>query len=419
MTPTRDFQYYVCTDGSLGDVIPMVLIARELRQAGQSVAMIANERYQLLCEEAGAGFIPWSTERDLETFWDDALNWDRIKGFERFIQAWVGTVTPALVNILSSVCTPQTTVIAQTMALGARIARELIPFRLITVHLQPIFLRSRYSVPLFPFAQKNFRLPSPAADAFYALLDLFADRALRPVSAIRENYGLSPIRRMLHCWIHSPDRTIALFPPWFSAAQPDWPPGVHQTGFPGQGGFFKSNLDASAADFLKSNKAPVLVCLGSAQKHAELLYKNIFAALRRLVLPVVASIPSGMACEPCDPSILLTRFIPFDRVLPHCHAFIHHGGIGSSAAGFKAGIPQLVLPMAHDQFDNAARIQALRCGRFVPARSCRERHIRQFMQEVNRGIFKEGCAFAQQHFDGEGALRKTRELCLATDGIFP
>jgi rhamnosyltransferase subunit B len=419
MTTTRDIKYYVCTDGSLGDVIPMLQIARELRRAGQSVAVIANERYQPLCEEAGAGFIPWSKKRDLETFWDNAQNWDRFKGFEQFIQTWVANVTPALVDILKSVCTPHTTVIAQTMALGARIARELVPFRLVTVHLQPIFLRGRYRVPLFPFAHKNFRLPLFAADALFALTDLFADRALRPIAAIRRAYGLPRVRRMLHCWIHSPDRTIALFPEWFSAPQPDWPASVLQTGFPGQAGLFKEKLDTQTADFLKNNKRPVFVCLGSAQKHAEPLYHLIFTALRRLNLPVIAGIPFGMASAPRDPGILVTRFIPFDQALPQCCAFIHHGGIGSSAAGFEAGIPQLVLPMAHDQFDNAAGIQALRCGRFVAARSCNEQRLRRFMQEVNSGVFREGCACARGCYDSPGALRKTRELCLMTDGILP
>ena len=34
---------------------------------------------------------------------------------------------------------------------------------------------------------------------------------------------------------------------------------------------------------------------------------------------------------------------------------VHHGGIGTSAQALAAGIPQLLMPQAHDQPDNAAR----------------------------------------------------------------
>jgi UDP:flavonoid glycosyltransferase YjiC (YdhE family) len=44
---------------------------------------------------------------------------------------------------------------------------------------------------------------------------------------------------------------------------------------------------------------------------------------------------------------------------------VHHGGIGSTAQAIAAGIPQLVVPMAHDQFDNAERVARLGLGRFL------------------------------------------------------
>lgn len=411
MKNTRNFQYYVVTDGSLGDVLPMVRIAIELSRSGRSVAVIANERYQSLCYEASLGFIPWSRERDLGTFWDDAMNWDRFFGFGRYVKNWVSGVTPALIDILCSICTPQTTVIAQTMALGARIARERTLFHLVTVHLQPIFLRSRNSVPNFFFAKRVFYSLPFIAGVFYFFIDLLADHALKPVAAIRRQYDLPPVPRMLHRWIHSPDLSIALFPSWFGKPQPDWPANVSQTGFLSQIGFFKGDIDSSVAVFLKNNNRPVLVCLGSAQKHAERYYQKISAALRRLGLPVIVSMPAGKILTCNDPGILITRFIPFDQVLPFCRAFIHHGGIGSSAIGFYFGIPQLVLPMAHDQFDNAARIQALGCGCSVSARSCKERHIKRFIRGVETGRFKKGSTFVREKSNGEEELRKTIELC--------
>ncbi|WP_229507707.1 glycosyltransferase [Massilia sp. Dwa41.01b] len=46
---------------------------------------------------------------------------------------------------------------------------------------------------------------------------------------------------------------------------------------------------------------------------------------------------------------------------------MHHGGIGTTAEALHAGTAQLVVPLAHDQFDNGARVQALGVGRSLPA----------------------------------------------------
>jgi UDP:flavonoid glycosyltransferase YjiC (YdhE family) len=38
---------------------------------------------------------------------------------------------------------------------------------------------------------------------------------------------------------------------------------------------------------------------------------------------------------------------------------VHHGGLGTSAQAMKAGVPQLVMPLAYDQADNATRMRRL------------------------------------------------------------
>lgn len=56
------------------------------------------------------------------------------------------------------------------------------------------------------------------------------------------------------------------------------------------------------------------------------------------------------------------NYIPFSRVFPHARAVVHHGGIGTVAQAFAAGVPQLVVPCAHDQPDNAMRVCRLGAG---------------------------------------------------------
>ena len=59
-------------------------------------------------------------------------------------------------------------------------------------------------------------------------------------------------------------------------------------------------------------------------------------------------------------------YAPFSAVLPRAAALVHHGGIGTAAQALAAGRPQLGMPMTFDQPDNAARLERLGVGRWLP-----------------------------------------------------
>jgi UDP:flavonoid glycosyltransferase YjiC (YdhE family) len=66
-------------------------------------------------------------------------------------------------------------------------------------------------------------------------------------------------------------------------------------------------------------------------------------------------------------SVRHVAYLPLSRLLPRTSALVHHGGIGSAAAALAAGIPQLVMPFAHDQPDNAARLCKLGVAAALPS----------------------------------------------------
>jgi UDP:flavonoid glycosyltransferase YjiC (YdhE family) len=49
-------------------------------------------------------------------------------------------------------------------------------------------------------------------------------------------------------------------------------------------------------------------------------------------------------------------------LLPRTGGLAHHGGFGTTAAGIRAGIPQLVIPHIADQFYWGNRVQELGIG---------------------------------------------------------
>ena len=62
------------------------------------------------------------------------------------------------------------------------------------------------------------------------------------------------------------------------------------------------------------------------------------------------------------PNVHHCSYAAFGLLLPRARALVHHGGIGGCAQALRAGLPQLVTPMAFDQFDNAMRLEILGVG---------------------------------------------------------
>ena len=56
---------------------------------------------------------------------------------------------------------------------------------------------------------------------------------------------------------------------------------------------------------------------------------------------------------PLPESVRAHPWLPLTAALPHCAAVVHHGGAGTCLAALAAGLPQVILPQAADQFLNA------------------------------------------------------------------
>jgi rhamnosyltransferase subunit B len=57
------------------------------------------------------------------------------------------------------------------------------------------------------------------------------------------------------------------------------------------------------------------------------------------------------------------------RLLPLSSVVVHHGGLGTLSLALGAGVPQIVIPFGHDQFDNAARLGRLGVGSAITNQS--------------------------------------------------
>jgi len=95
-------------------------------------------------------------------------------------------------------------------------------------------------------------------------------------------------------------------------------------------------------------------------------------------------------------------YVPLNQVLPHCSAIVHHGGIGTTAHSIASACPQVVLPMAFDQFHNGLRVQQLGLGKSLPRPSNRSLYhaLATILRDSDQEMRCQAAALKTQGRDG-------------------
>jgi UDP:flavonoid glycosyltransferase YjiC (YdhE family) len=272
----------------------------------------------------------------------------------------------------------QTIAIGSTFAFATRLLRESDGVPTAVIHLSPSVLRSEYAAPRFSPLGHMARLPRFVKRWIWRMMDRkFMDPLYTaPFNQIRAGLGLAPVARMFHHWLHQADVTLCMVTPWFAQRQPDWPASVTMTGFPLVDHGASRPMTAQVAAFLDAGAAPVVVTAGTANAVSHAFFASAIEACRRLGLRaiLVTADPAQLPPELPD-GMVHAAYVPFSTLLPRAAAFIHHGGIGSVSQALQAGVPQLIQPMAFDQFDNASHVVQLGAGREILARRFTPAHV--------------------------------------------
>ena len=381
MTPARRLNVLLPTLGSAGDVHPFIALGTALLARGHRATIITNPFFRETVEAQGLGFLPVGSVADVESAILDPDLWHPTRGFEVVARRVIIPATAEIFRLIENRADDDTVVAASSIAFGARVAQEKLGLPTASVHLQPTVIRSLIDHGMFGTLRISASQPRWFKRALFRLIDWVAiDRLLQgPLNDFRATLGLSPVTRVLQRWIHSPACVIGFFPDWFAPPQTDWPPNVHLVGFPlwdggGHATSAGSRLPAGARDFIEAGEPPVIVTPGSAAATMHDYFIESVAALHGLGLRgmLITNFPAQL------PATLPTGFkafgyLPFSEVLPRAALLVYHGGIGTLAQAVKAGVPQLVVPSAHDQFDNGWRIARLGLGRSLPRTRYRAR----------------------------------------------
>ena len=380
-------RFVLTTLGSLGDLHPYVAVGLELKSRGHDAVLATSDNYRAKVEALG---IPFCAVRpDLSQIVADPDVMRRVMDLRKGTEVVVRELTmPHLretYDDLAAACDGADVVLGHPLTYAARLVAEKTGVRWASSMLAPIGFFSATDPSVMPTAAFLARLRFLGA-GFHRALFAVARRTVRPWCEpwhrLRADLGLPPTRDdPLFEGQNSPALVLAMFSEQHARPQPDWPPRTVVTGFP----FYDRDGDAGLAPdlarFLDDGPPPVVFTLGSsAVNDAGAFYKHGAAAAkllrRRAVLLVGRDLPNRPKALP--DGVVAFDYAPYSELFPRAAAVVHQGGVGTTGQALRAGRPMLVMPYAHDQPDNAARVTRLGVARtiararFTPERVARE-----------------------------------------------
>ena len=368
----------ISTFGSFGDVHPYVAIALELKARGHRPLIATSEIYREKMDAAGIEF--HAVRPDMPSY-DESEELQRL--VERLMSAKEGPeavgdlILPHMRDIYSDL--DEATKNADLLLThplpfaGTMIAeKRRLPW--ISSVLAPASFLSVYDPvvpPQWPWLYHLMKLSPWVGRGVMALATIKLDQMAKPIYDLRKELGLPRGGQPLFEGQHSPTRVLALFSKLLGKPQPDWPANTVVTGFPfyDRRDFFgETKMPEGITEFLDAGPPPIVFTLGSSAFWvAQNFYRDSIAAaqaLGRRALLLIGHERNKPPTLPDDAAAF--EYAPFGEVLPRACAIVHQGGVGTTGQGMRSGKPVLIVPHAHDQFDNAARVARLGCGRVLP-----------------------------------------------------
>ena len=356
----------ILCSGTRGDVQPYIALAQELKKLALPVRIATGRMFESFVRGYGIDF--YSIEVDHESAGVDprmikeAQKADNIlKMFGSFLKLrkygiyMVGKYHDACLGSETIVFHPGLTIgyfMAEKLGIPAILAS---PFPLNRTSTRP-------SVILYGKVLPNAILNRLSYVLLQSMLWMASESSLKPFW--KEKYGQLPKPFGMPFERHND----ACHPAIVSCSNHvferpgDWNPYIHQHGY-----WFVEELSTyqpspELASFLEHGEKPVYVGFGSMLDKADGV-KVGHIVMEALAMAGKRGILSGMnGLADLPDNIICVDNVPHTWLFPRMAAVCHHGGAGTSAAGFQAGVPSIIVPFALDQFAWAQRSYDLGVG---------------------------------------------------------
>ena len=362
------------TFGSLGDLYPYLAIALGLKERGHLPVIATSAAYRQTVEGFGLEFYPVRPDIPDPSEMPDKIRrvMDQRRGTEAVLQEWVLPALPNSFDDLMNAAEGADLLVSHLLTFATPMVAELRGIPWVSTALQPSAILSAHDPPLFPQTALFARMPflGPWFWKLYRRLLIRITRSwFAPLYALRAELGMPPVPTVPLLDGHSPWLVLALFSSLLAQPQPDWPRRTVVTGFPFLPSSDEGALPPELESFLINGPAPIVFTLGSsAVMTPGVFYKASAEAAARLGCRAVLLVgkDAEVGSQPSSNDVLTVDYVPHAAIFPRAAAIVHQGGIGTTAEAMRSGRPMVVVPFAHDQPDNARRVERLGISRTVP-----------------------------------------------------
>jgi UDP:flavonoid glycosyltransferase YjiC (YdhE family) len=365
-----------------GHLHPLVPVARALSDVGHDVAVASAPSFRPEVESFGLEHVG----AGLDWLISDQSTWDAFPPMPPPGPAFPAWVVLTLADITTRRMVPDLLAIAgewspdlivrEGMECGGAVAAE------------------RLGIPHASVAGNAYAaVDSPAINYFPGNRLMLAE----PLARHREQFGLPPDPevRMPFRHLH-----MCFTPPAWDGASAPRPPNIR---------FLRhvSTLSPGARlpDWVERlpDRPTVLASLGTVFNKTPGVLEAIVRALAEEPVNVIVAIgrdvdPARFGSQPDH--VRLEAYVPQALLLPHCAAFVTHGGFNSVKEALSEGVPMVVVPISADQPYSAERCAELGVGVTVAAG---DRSADAIRDVVRRVLGEPGFRAAARDFQAEMA----------------
>jgi sterol 3beta-glucosyltransferase len=328
------------TLGTRGDVQPFAVLGKSLKQRGHQITISSAANFDSFIKSYDLNFIP------VDADFQEILNSEEGKKMmsnpfsaRKHLNRLIYPMMIDAMNKFHSISKENDIVLFHVKAMADYYADGL-KTKLIRTNVVPAIQPTREFVnPIV----SSLNLPAFLNRFSYKLSDLGMKMMSRPINNFRSSAGITGKYKKRNL------PSIYGLSSYFIPQPKDYPANCRFTGF-----WFDNSqqeLEIDVLNFINNGEPPLLFTFGSMPFKSNIDLVKVFERITkelhtRLIVVKGWGLSNTEELEQ-NKNIKVISTAPYDKLMPHIKAAVHHGGIGTSSECMRAGKPFLTCPVLY------------------------------------------------------------------------
>lgn len=354
--------------GTRGDVEPGVAVADELRRRGHEVRMAVPPDLVSFVETAGLPAVAYGLDErailEAQRNFSACLSREPWK-VKKLISLW------REISALTSLSWGEVTTTLKSLANGADLLITGMMFDHSAANIAEYYgipLATMHFFPVRPNGQVVPFLPAPLVRSALTASEWIGWRIAKKADDIqRSELGLPESTGPLSQWIskHQSLEIQAYDDIFFPGLAAEWGQHGNQRPFIGTPTMeLSTDVDDEVLSWITAGPPPIFFGFGSISVKSPSDTLGMISEVCEYLgeRAIVCAGWSKFSDIPHSQHVKVVEAVNYAAVFPACRAVVHHGGMGTTAAGLRAGVPTIILSGWLDQMVWVPHLKRLKVG---------------------------------------------------------